>query len=41
MTADVFILQFLHGFRFQNNCLFFNDNVYDDNGDEYNGGPLV
>ena len=34
MTADIFILQFLHDFRFQNNCIFFNDNVYDDNGDD-------
>ena len=37
MTVDIFILQFLHDFRFQNNCIFFNDNAYDDNGDEYNG----
>ena len=33
MTVDIFILQFLHDFRFQNNCIFFNDNAYDDNGD--------
>ena len=34
MTADIFILQFLHDFPFQINCIFFKDNVYD----EYNGG---